>query len=311
MTANRSTRRDADRDARRYSRPPAAGTRPGTRPRVRPRAGVALTAAALGAVLAPLFTAAPAHAIIGGHEATPGEQPFVVSVQAVTWGGEVSHYCGGSLIADDWVLTAAHCADTTDAGSRKVRIGSTEHARGGALLDVAEVVVHPEYLPGPGTPEGRQHDVALLRLAKPVEPALGTPVRLGTGADGLDPVRVFGWGLTDPEGDRPADRLKLLDTGLRATRDCAANAIVDRYPRLSLCFDNPGGQSAAQMDSGGPITIVRDGARYQVSAVRGSGAPSGVPAGEYAWVGVNLGEESVAEWITEVAGVPVKALGPS
>ena len=43
--------------------------------------------------------------IVGGVEAVPHSWPWMVSLQA---GGD--HFCGGSLINNQWVLSAAHCA---------------------------------------------------------------------------------------------------------------------------------------------------------------------------------------------------------
>src|SRR3954471_7604388 len=64
----------------------------------------ALIVAALGA------TAAPASAIVGGHDATPGAYPAVAEI---TFGQ--SFLCTGTLIAPNWVLTAGHCGSVTGA----------------------------------------------------------------------------------------------------------------------------------------------------------------------------------------------------
>jgi hypothetical protein len=50
--------------------------------------------------------------IVGGVEALPNEFPWQAYLQVETVGNNGGYYsCGGSLIADKWILTAAHCLD--------------------------------------------------------------------------------------------------------------------------------------------------------------------------------------------------------
>jgi trypsin len=76
--------------------------------------------------------------VIGGTEAIPGRHSYAVSL--VKQFGSI--YCGGSLIAPDVVLSAAHCA----GGSYAVLVGTHDlHSGEGDEVEVSREIVHPEY----------------------------------------------------------------------------------------------------------------------------------------------------------------------
>lgn len=188
--------------------------------------------------------------IVGGGDADQ-TYSFMVSLQD---GG--NHFCGGSLISPEWVLTAAHCVEGTDAASVGLRIGSNEYATGGEEAQAAEIIVHDGY---DGQSPG--NDIALVKLSAP---ATSAPVTIaGDAAPGTE-SRLLGWGQTCPEpgGCGAPDYLQQLDVSVLDAGDCTG---IDGS--LELCTSNPGGNAGACYgDSGGP-QIVGDGSSWQLIGV--------------------------------------------
>lgn len=156
--------------------------------------------------------------MVAGRDANPEDWPGMVSIQTVS-GKTVYHECGGTLIAPEWVLTAAHCAEdmqVENSGraaqfarradgslSRQgtvavaIGLGDLRDIPAGRVFPVAEIVIHPDYVAG--APE-RGNDLALLRLAGrtdlPVMPLDGLGAAAGGLYDEYAEVMAAGYGRT-------------------------------------------------------------------------------------------------------------------
>jgi secreted trypsin-like serine protease len=208
--------------------------------------------------------------IVGGRPAPEGAFPWMVALlNAAEPDPFQALSCGGSLIAPEWVVTAAHCffdeqgEQVMSAQNLDLLLGTTVLQIGaGQRIRAAQIVLNPGYNPQVGTLGG--NDIALVRLSRPV--ALPTlplvqPNQTNLTAPGTL-ATILGWGATfpsalDQEPSGFALDLQQAEVPIVANEVCNApqsynGTILDTM----LCAGFPqGGVDTCKGDSGGPLVV--------------------------------------------------------
>ncbi|KAF1957862.1 insect inhibitor with A fungal trypsin [Byssothecium circinans] len=187
--------------------------------------------------------------IVGGVAASAGDFPFIVSVQ--TTGG--SHFCGGSLLNANTVITAGHCAQGMSASSVQIRAGSLTRNSGGTVVRVSRIVIHPSFN---GTT--LDSDVAILKLATsiPTSSTIGYATLPAANSDPTAGVvhTVAGWGVTSSTGGSSPIALLKVDVPIVSRTECRAAYGTSAVTNTMFCAGySAGGRDSCQGDSGGPI----------------------------------------------------------
>ncbi|HVG63259.1 MAG TPA: trypsin-like serine protease [Hyalangium sp.] len=235
--------------------------------------------------------------IVGGTNTTIEANPWQVSLQSSSG----SHFCGGSVLNENWILTAQHCVDGSTPG--RIMAGSatrTGTASTTQTRTVTQVVRYSGYVDA-----ALGKDVALLRLSSPLN-LTGTAVKaipIVTAADAAAGVtnpgvvaRVTGWGTLTSGGSTLPTTLQTVDVDLLSNSQAQSS-----YPQETITADQlaaaRAGKDSCQGDSGGPLTVVKNGVRVLAGVVSwGYGCADSRYPGMYARV------SSFDSWINTTIG---------
>ena len=243
--------------------------------------------------------------VVGGFEVRPGAWPWIASVQYA--GSQAPHqrHCGGTLIAPNVVISAAHCFRRDPRASQyRVVLGRHDLATAeGEVHDVAAIAVHPRW-----NPTTKDNDVALLKLAQPSGRTVATLVDLGMPLAEGDRAVVMGWGLASENPAVYSDALLGGEVPLWSTQRCAEHMhhrgeTFDVESMVCAAWLD-GGVDACTGDSGGPLMVLDAAGAWRLLGVvswghedEQSGLACGATGhpGVYAWVGA----AAMQRWIAD------------
>jgi len=198
--------------------------------------------------------------IIGGEAAAYGEFPWQVSIRHVLGLG-LSHFCGGTIIDKDWVLTAAQCCQnqvplTMHAIAGVIKLFEYEEEE--QMMNTAKIIMHPDY-----DPETKRNDICLLHMAWPFEfndwvQPIGLPIQ-GQETEAGTECMVTGWGSQTGAGGL-AKSLQKAMIPVVSDEDCNENYasganMTSPIAEHMICAGLPEvGDGPCSTDMGGPLT---------------------------------------------------------
>ncbi|XP_005514295.2 chymotrypsin-like elastase family member 2A [Columba livia] len=214
--------------------------------------------------------------VVGGEDARPFSWPWQASLQYYS-NGQWRHTCGGTLIATNWVLTAAHCISSSR--TYRVYLGKYNLAAeeaGSVALSPQKIIVNKNWN---SNDVSKGYDIALIKLSQHV--TLTDHIQLAC----LPPAQsilsantacyVTGWGRLQTNGPTPDDLQQAL---LRIVSHATCSQLTwwgSSVKTTMVCAGGDGVTSSCNGDSGGPLNCQNADGRWEVHGIVSFGSSLG------------------------------------
>merc|ERR1712168_612479 len=211
--------------------------------------------------------------IVNGKDAPVGAWPWQASLQA-----DGNHFCGGAVISDQWILTAAHCVVLGPKGPFQVVLGQHDlKSKFGKpeTYETENVIAHANF---DMYVKFILNDIALVKLKTKIDFSNKlvqiVPMAEADGPDftGED-CRLTGWGRTSGFGSGASNTLQQVNTVAITRESCEElwRAWGFKIKDSHIClYTGKGG--ACQGDSGGPCVCNKDG-QWILAGITSGGSP--------------------------------------
>ncbi|XP_023290785.1 chymotrypsin-2-like [Orussus abietinus] len=181
--------------------------------------------------------------IVGGSTAAIGAYPYQVSLRR-----RGNHFCGGSIIGNRWILTAAHCLAGLGPYDVQVVVGTNTLLSGGTRYQSSRIIIHPSY-----DSYLIRNDIGLIQLSQSI--SYNTRVQpISLPRSNINqanyPAVVTGWGRLSAQGQLP-NYLQQLRTRVLHQQSCLN--VNYQVTNANICTFLQAGQGNCNGDSGGPL----------------------------------------------------------
>jgi len=215
--------------------------------------------AAASSIEHPAYLAGNTNRIVNGQNSVEGQFPWQVSMQQFG-----RHFCGASLVANNFVMCAAHCVQRVTGIT--ANLGAIDYHNPEQSISVSVWTAHPQY-----NSRTLDYDFSVAKLSSDATLTANVGlIALAASATNMDysgMASTSGWGYTTQIQQSTPNDMQFTDIPLVSQADCQAvwGDVIEITDRIQCAGGN--GVSSCMGDSGGPLTIVENGVTTLIGAV--------------------------------------------